>query len=148
MYKANDVFFFRTLRFQGIDFLFNLVSFRGFANRDPRGLANSQIGSLLWRTTGVGQSPPPPAPPAAAETPKGTAEWLWQKAVDQRAPEDVRRARERFGVIPREAAEAITHEIDDALRGAGYWQAGLDAHGEAFADAACALIVAPTKEQP
>jgi hypothetical protein len=64
------------------------------------------LGSLLWRTTGVGAPPAPPAP-AVDERPKGTAEWLWQKAVDQRAPEDVRRARERFGVLPRQAAEAI-----------------------------------------
>ena len=64
------------------------------------------LGSLLWRTTGVG-APPAPPPATVDDRPKGTAEWLWQSAVDRRAPEDVRRARERFGVLPREAAEAI-----------------------------------------
>lgn len=64
------------------------------------------LGSLLWRTTGVG-APPAPPPAAVDDRPKGTAEWLWQQAVDRRAPDDVRRARERFGVIPKEAAEAI-----------------------------------------
>ena len=64
------------------------------------------LGSLLCRTTGVG-APPAPPPATVDDRPKGTAEWLWQQAVDRRAPEDVRRARERFGVLPREAAEAI-----------------------------------------
>lgn len=52
--------------------------------------------------------PPDPEPePVAQEQPKGRAEWLGDYRPDQRSPEDIRKARQRFGVIPPDAEAAI-----------------------------------------
>lgn len=64
------------------------------------------LGNMLWRTTGVGALPPPPTPPVVADDrPKGTAEWLSAYPYGRTA-EDIRKARERFG-IKDAAAEVI-----------------------------------------
>lgn len=58
---------------------------------------------------GAGGSPAPePEPQPAAPPPQGRAEWLADYLPDQRSPEDVRRARQRFGVIPPDVQETIT----------------------------------------
>lgn len=65
------------------------------------------LGNMLWRTTGVGAPPPqPPTPPPPDDRPKGTAEWLGGAYPPSRTSEDIRKARERFG-IPDEAAQVI-----------------------------------------
>ena len=43
----------------------------------------------------------------AQEQPKGRAEWLSDYLPDQRSREDVRRARQRFGVLPPDVQETI-----------------------------------------
>jgi hypothetical protein len=65
------------------------------------------LGRFFWHT-GAGEPSPPP-PPQADDNfggfgyrPSGGF-----PAQDQRSPEDVRRARQRFGVIPPDALEVI-----------------------------------------
>ena len=63
------------------------------------------FGTLYWRTgAGIPTPPPPPAPDA--ERPRGRAAWLLDYRDERRTQEDIRRARERFGITD-EAAAAI-----------------------------------------
>ena len=62
------------------------------------------FGTLFW-TTGAGEPTPPP--PVTTEQPKGRAEWLGDYLPDRRDPEQLRRDRQRFGIIPPDAQEVI-----------------------------------------
>ena len=79
------------------------------------------LGSMLWRTTGAGSPPAPPAPPPdTAVRPSGGF-----PANDRaRSREEISRARERFGirdevaqalaeVARRQAEAAITEQTED-----------------------------------
>lgn len=59
---------------------------------------------------GGSPAPEPPEPPPVVDQPlpRGRAEWLGDYRPDQRSPEDVRKARQRFGVIPPDAEAAIS----------------------------------------
>lgn len=86
------------------------------------------LGNMLWRSTGVGATPTPPTPPpvVTTEQPKGTAEWLWQRGDGRRSAEDVRKARERFG---------IRDEVADAIAAVAARQAEAQAAASAAAQA-------------
>ena len=64
------------------------------------------FGTLFWRT-GAGTPTPPPPPAAPQEQPKGRAEWLGDYLPDRRDPEQIRRDRQRFGIIPPDVREVI-----------------------------------------
>ena len=64
------------------------------------------FGTLIWRT-GAGTPDPVPPPPDTGEQPRGRAAWLGDYRPDQRSAEDIRKARQRFGVIPPDAEAAI-----------------------------------------
>jgi hypothetical protein len=64
------------------------------------------LGSLLWRTTGLGQEPPPEPPPEEpVEQPRGRLLWLYEAPA--RTREAISRERSRFGITDALAAEAI-----------------------------------------
>jgi len=56
---------------------------------------------------GGSPGPEPEPPPVEQPQPRGRAEWLTDYPPDRRSDEDIRKARQRFGVIPPDAEAAI-----------------------------------------
>jgi hypothetical protein len=65
------------------------------------------FGTMIWRTGAGTPDPLPPTPPVTADPPRGRAEWLGDYRPDQRSAEDIRKARQRFGVIPPDVQATI-----------------------------------------